>query len=112
MVKFRFMSTLQDTGTIFSTNVISREHISVVFDMVYAQNKGVTSRITHVGTFEVFVHTFSKPSPDPLLSQNPCSQYNKDLIYEMWCWLSKMAIFRKVFNQFSLYDDWSKRKGK
>ena len=61
------------------------------------QNKEVTRRITRVGTSEVFVHTFSKPSPDPLLRQSRRSQVNRsqlneDLTYEMRCWLSKMAI--------------------
>ena len=74
-------------------------------------------KITRGGTCEVFVHIFSKPSPDPLLGQNPCSHYkgsqlNKDLIYEMRCRLSKMAISWKPFDRFSFYEDWLKRKGK
>ena len=40
------------------------------------------------------------------------SQLNKDLIYEMRCWFSKMTISWKVFDQFSFYEDWLNRKGK
>ena len=29
----------------------------------------MTKSVTRVGTFEVFVYTFSKPSPNPLLRQ-------------------------------------------
>ena len=59
--------------------------------------------------FETVPRPFAQPKSLQPVNQ---SQLNKDLIYEMRCWLRKMAISWKVFDRFSSYEDWLKRKGK
>ena len=60
-----------------------------------------------------FFETVPRPfGPPKSLQPVNCSLLNKDLIYEMRCWLNKTAISWKVFGRFSFYENWLKREGK